>query len=108
VSHLVCGSSRHDTGERVVRLADGFLNGAESASPDGAGRGHLPALDRPRLPQGAPRWYHPSPDQCGVDLPVGVGLASVLDPDHGGQDRPQAGVVVQVEWLVDAEGARLV
>ena len=66
-----------------------------------------PAFDRPRLLQRPLRRHHAGADQRRVDLRVGVGLAAVLDPDHRGQDGPQAGVVVQVEWLVDTEAARL-
>ena len=78
------------------------ISGANCAS-----RRDLPAFDRPRLLQRPLRRHHPGAHQRRVDLRIGVGLASVLDLDHRGQDGPQAGVVVQVEWLVDAEAARL-
>jgi hypothetical protein len=43
----------------------------------------------------------------GNRMRIGVGLASVLDPDHRRQDRPEATVVVQIERLIDAEAALL-
>ena len=55
---------RHDADERVVRLADGFLNGADRLSADGAGGSHLPALDRPRLLQRALGRYYSGADTC--------------------------------------------
>jgi hypothetical protein len=73
----------------------------------GAGGGHLSALDRPRLLQRPLGRHHAGTNQRRVDLRVGVGLPAVLDPDHRGQDGPQAGIVVQVERLIDAEPARL-
>jgi hypothetical protein len=69
--------------------------------------GHLPALHRQRMLQQALGRNHPGADQRCVDLRVGVGLASILDPGHRGQDGPQAGVVLQIERLVDTEAARL-
>ena len=105
--HLAASRYGTTPGERLVRLADRLLNGADRPGADSARRGHLPTHDRPRLLQRALRRHHSGAHQRRIDLGPPYTAAGRSRPDHRGQDRPQAGVVVQIERLVDAEAARL-
>ena len=65
---------RHDADQRVVRLANRLLNGADRSCADGASGGDLAPFDRPRLLQRALQRHDPGAHQCCIDLRIGIRL----------------------------------
>ena len=77
--HLAASRYGTTPGERLVRLADRLLNGADRPGADSARRGHLPTHDRPRLLQRALRRHHSGAHQRRIDLGLRIRLPAVLD-----------------------------